>query len=159
MAVVIGTDMSYNYTKHFYTLNVDYVKNELGIDFVESEGSLTKAKDKMLQISRTIYNYIYKHTHYKAQTEYWLATDSDLRPIILSVLEEQARYEYDVNAEYLSKQSGLNVLNGVQININKFRGEARISPDAIDILRQNKMLYVGQRFFTTGSASYEVDGY
>jgi len=153
-------EMAYSTTKHLYILDVEHVKNSFGLDFVAKEGSSTKAKDKMYQISRTIYNHIYKHTHYKMQFEYWLAMNEELRPIIQNALEEQARYEYDMNAEYLSKQSGVNVVNGIQIPLTRFRGEARISPDADDILRQNKLLYTGQRFYTTGSShDYVAENY
>lgn len=154
-----GTDMRYNLTKHLYVLELGYVKKELGLDFVEKEGSETKAKDKMYQISRTIYNYIYKHTHYRNQMEYWLATDSDIRPMILQALEEQARYEYEMDAEFLSKQSGVNVVNGIQIPLARFRGDMRISPDAVDYLRDKKLLYMGQRFFTNSEHDYTEDGY
>ena len=151
--------MKYDYTKHIYMLEVEYLKNSLGLDFVVKEGSLTKAKDKMFQISRTIYNYIYKHTHYRDYMEYRLALDDTLREVIQSVLEEQARYEYEMNAEYLSKQSGINLVNGIQIPLERMRGVARISPDAADLLLSKKLLFTGQFFRVPINYDYTEMGY
>ena len=155
----ITTEMFYDYDKHLYILDIEYVKDKLGIDFIETEGSLTKGKDKLYQISRTIYNFIYKHTHYKQFMEYRLAFDETLRPIIQSVLEEQCRYEDKMNAEYLAMQSGVNVLNGVTISLERFRGEARIDPNAHDILRQEKLLFGGQFFRMPLTYDYDELGY
>lgn len=153
------TMMVYNYDKHLYILDVEHVKNSLGIDFVDLEGSLTKAKDKLYQISRTIYNFIYKHTHYRNYMEYRLALDEDLRDTIQQALEEQCRYEVEMSAEYLSKQSGVNLINGMQIPLDRFRGEARISPDAHDLLRSKGLLYGGQIARMPMTYDYEEMGY
>jgi len=151
--------MSYDYNKHLYILNFEYVNSEFGLDFVEKEGSTVKAKDRMYQISRTIYNYIYAHTHYIKAMERWLALDEELRPIIQMILEEQARYEYEMSAEFLSYQSGINVLNGIIIPLDKFRGVARIAPEAENLMRQNRLLYQGQRFLLEKEFNYEEEQY
>ena len=153
------TAMSYDYNKHLYILNFEYVNSEFGLDFVEKEGSTVKAKDRMYQISRTIYNYIYAHTHYIKAMEKWLALDEDLRPFIQMALEEQARYEYEMSAEFLSYQSGINVINGIIIPIDRFRGQVRISPEAENILRNNRLLYQGQRFMLETEYDYTEDEY
>jgi hypothetical protein len=153
------TAMNYDYNKHLYILNFVYVNSEFGLDFVEKEGSEVKAKDRMYQISRTIYNYIYAHTHYIKPMQRWLALDEDLRPVIQSLLEEQARYEYEMSAEFLSYQSGINVLNGIVIPLDKFRGVARIAPEAENIMRQNRLLYQGQRFLLEKEFNYEEEEY
>jgi len=150
--------MKYDYTHHKYVLDVAAFATATGNDFVALEGSLTKAKDKMYQISRTIYNFIYKHTHYRKSMEYWLATETTLRPVIQEALEEQARYESLMNAEYLKVQNGVNMLNGMQIPLERFRGEASIAPDAIEILRTNYVLYTGQRFLIA-EHDYTTDAY
>jgi len=138
--------MKYNYDKHKYVLDVAAFATLTGHDFVALEGSLTKATDKMYQISRTIYNFIYKHTHYRDSMEYWLATESSLRPAIQEALEEQARYEAQMSPEYLKLQNGVNFLNGMQIPLERFRGEIVIAPDAYQILLSSKLLYAGQRY-------------
>ena len=153
------TAMSYDYNKHLYILNFEYVNSEFGLDFVEKEGSTVKAKDRMYQISRTIYNYIYAHTHYIKAIEKWLALDEDLRPFIQMALEEQARYEYEMSAEFLSYQSGINVLNGIIIPLDKFRGVARIAPEAENLMRHNRLLYQGQRFMLETEYDYTEDEY
>ena len=149
--------MTYDSNKHLYILDVEHINNTLGIDLVSSEGSMIKAKDKCFQISRTIYNFIYKHTHYKRAMEYHLAFDKDVRPIIQRALEEQTRYEDMMNAQFLAYQSGVNVLNGVSIPLDRFRGDARISPDAHDLLRNEKLLYTGQVFRTTNLSTYNYE--
>jgi hypothetical protein len=91
--------------------------------------------------------------------ERWLALDEDLRPVIQMILEEQARYEYEMSAEFLSYQSGINVLNGIIIPLEKFRGVARIAPEAENLMRQNRLLYQGQRFLLEKEFNYEEEQY
>ena len=147
--------LKYDYNRHKYVLDLVWVKNNLGIDFVDIEGSETKARDKLYQISRTIYNFIYKHTNYMKAMEYRLAFDETLKAPLQEALEEQARYEEQMNAEYLALQSGINVLNGVQIPLDRVRGVARISPNAEDVLRQAKLLYTGQLFNPIRESEYD----
>lgn len=149
------TALKYDYDRHKYVLDLVWVKNNLGIDFVDIEGSETKARDKLYQISRTIYNFIYKHTNYMKAMEYRLAFDETLKAPLQEALEEQARYEEQMNAEYLALQSGINVLNGVQIPLDRIRGVARISPNAEDVLRQAKLLYTGQLFSPIRESEYD----
>ena len=152
-----SNEMKYSKKYHMYILDVEHVKKEFGLDFVARDGSLTKAKDTMYKISRTVYQFIYGHTRYKKELEYWLAKDEELRPIILQVLEEQARYEYETNAEYLSIQSGINVLNGVQIALKNLRGLVRIAPAVEEILRNSELLYQGQRFIPMSRDTFDYD--
>jgi hypothetical protein len=149
------TALKYNYDRHLYVLDLVWVKNNLGIDFVDITGSETKARDKLYQISRTIYNFIYKHTNYKKAMEYRLAFDDTLQATIQVALEEQARYENEMNAEYLAYQSGVNVLNGVTIPLERLRGVVRISPNAEDRLRQDKLLYTGQLLSPIRESEYD----
>jgi len=153
--------MKYNYDKHLYVLEIEHLKNNFALDFMEKEGSKTKAVDRLYRISRTVYNWIYAHTHYIKQMEYWLAFDEDLRPVIQNALEEQARYEHEMNAEFLTYQHGVNVINGMIIPLNRFRGEAQIAPQVQNILRNAGILYQGQRFLTKlrSSFNYEEMGY
>ena len=82
-----------------------------------------------------------------------------MRSVIQSALEEQARYEYEMSAELLSKQSGINVLNGIIIPMDRIRGMIRIAPEAENILRNNRLLYQGQRFVLKTTYDYESEGY
>ena len=147
--------LKYNYDRHKYILDLDWVRNNLGIDFVDIERSETKARDKLYQISRTIYDFIYKHTNYKKAMEYRLAFDDTLQTAIQEALEEQARYESQMSAEYLALQSGVNVLNGVVIPLERLRGVVRISPNAEERLRQEKLLYTGQLFNPIRESEYD----
>ena len=152
-------EMKYNLKKLMYILEVEHALNELGLDFVEKEGSETKARDRLYQISRTVYNWIYAHTTYKKYMEYELAMNEKLRPIILNVLEEQARYEFEMSAEYFSMQTGVNVVSGTIIPVEKFRGVLKVAPAVDDILRNEKLLFQGQRPFINKTYDYERDGY
>ena len=153
------TTLHYDFTHHKWILNLEYLKNELGLDFLQKSGSATKAKDDLYQISVTIYDYIYAHTHGKKHMEYWLATDATLLPILQEALEQQARFEYNMNAEYFSQQFGTNILNGVHNPLVQFRGDASIAPKAVNVLRDNKMLYTGRRVGLLSDFDYTTDAY
>ncbi len=151
--------MKYDYDKHLYILDVETLNTNIGVDLLEVSGSMTKARDMSYQISRTIYNHIYKHTHYRDFMEYRLALDETLRETIQMALEEQARYEVEMNAQFLAYQSGVNLVNGVTVPLQRLRGEARISPDAIDLLRSKKLLYSGQFLNVPMTYDYTEMGY
>jgi len=150
--------MKYDYTHHLYVLDVVDFANRTGIDYVALEGSFTKGKDKMYRNSRSVYNYIYKHTSYRDSMEWWLATETTLRTAIQEALEEQARYESQMSVEFLKYQNGINIQNGMQIPLERIRGEITLSPDTVDILRSKKLLYTGQRFHVE-SHDYTTDVY
>jgi hypothetical protein len=150
-------EMKYSKKYHMYLLDVENLKSDLGLDFVARDGSLTKAKDTMYKLSRTVYQFIYGHTRYKKELEYWLAKDEELRPIILQVLEEQARYEFETNAEYLSIQSGVNLLNGVRVPLKELRGLVRVAPAVEEILRNTGLLYQGQRFIPMPRETFDYE--
>jgi len=138
-------EMYWDYNKHIYILNVEYLKNNLGLDFVEKEGSLTRAKDKMYQISRQIFNFILGHQVFNRRyLEYLIAFDSALRPIMQEVLEWQARFEYDSNVTDLKKALGINPLNGIVINRRELTGIRTIHDEAYMILLNNGLLFTGR---------------
>lgn len=152
--------MKYNATYHLYVLEPEAFLAKTGIDYVQMKGSLTKARDALLQQSKIIYNYIYSfNPRFKKSTEYWLAFDEELLPIIQDVLEDQARFEAEFSASSFSKQPGVNVINGQQIPLQRFRGEARISPDVVLTLTNNKILYSGTRIGLASERDYTTDGY
>lgn len=137
-------EMKYSTKWHMYILDVEYVRKALGLDFVEKEKSLAKAQDKMYQISRTIYNYIYNHTRQKRHVEYHLAMEEELRPLVQEILEWQCRYEYESDALLLSMQLGVNPLNGITLGLNDLRGARVISKQAEDLMITNGLLYAGR---------------
>lgn len=155
------TAMNYDTTRHLYVLNVAYLKSEMGIDLEEREGSLTRAKDKCYQISRTVYNYIYNHKlKNKRLWEYYLAFDEDVRTVIQNCLEEQARYEWESNASMLEYQLGVNLLNGVKIDRDTLRGERRVAVATEDILRNYKnglLVSTGRELYLSAFSQTEFD--
>lgn len=153
--------MKYSKKWHMYILDVQYLKSELGLDFVAKEGSLLRAKDKLYQVSRVLHNFVYNHARMPKIVEYSFAFDEELRPILQEALEWQARYEYESNAIKFSQQLGVNVLNGITINSYDIRGWRVISPQAEDILRNNNLLYIGRysNYVQDDELDYEELGY
>ena len=136
MAVLDTDAMKYDLVRHFYVLQPEYLKNEYGWDFVAKEGSLTKAHNKLVEISRMIYNTIYNcKMKNKRFWEHFLATVSDVRPTIQTALEEQARYEWESNVTALDKQIGINFVNGIKTDLIDLRGQRRIALEAENALR------------------------
>jgi hypothetical protein len=150
-------EMAYSTKWHMYILDVEYVKNTLGLDFIQKEGSKTRAQDKMYQISRVIYNYIYVHTQRQKLIEYNLAMVEEYRPIIQEVLEWQTRFEYESNPLLLSMQLGVNPLNGITINLNDLRGQRVIAKQAEDILLYKNLLYTGGYNNVTRDSELDYD--
>lgn len=165
MAVVETDEMKYDLTRHFYVLTPEHLKSEYGMDFVAKEGSLTKAKDKLMRISQSIYNYIYNSKiKNKRFWEHFLATVEDVRPTIQRALEEQARYEYEANALSLEYQIGINPLNGVKISLEDLRGQRRIALQAENELRfyaNGVLLTTGKEFiiYSDSEFDYTTMGY
>lgn len=155
-------EMYWDYRKHLYILNIEHVKNELGIDLIEKYGSATRAKDKMYQVSRQIFNFILTHASLNQKFLEWnLAFDEDLRPVIQEVLEWQTRYEYESNVSDLKMALGVNPLNGIVISRRDLTGLRTIHDEAYLILLNKGMLYTG-RYRTTmfeKDFNYEEMGY
>ena len=137
--------MYWDYNRHLYILEPEYVKNTLGYDLIEKYGSLTRAKDKMFQISRQISNFILAHASLNTKFLEWnLAFDDSLRPIIQEVLEWQTRYEFDSNVSELKKMLGVNPLNGIVIRRQELTGLRTIHDEAYLLLLNNGLLYTGR---------------
>jgi len=154
--------MYWDYDRHIYILKVEYVKNTLGLDFIEKEGSLTRAKDKMYQVSRQIFNFILGHQSFNRRyLEYNIAFDDEIRDVIQEVLEWQTRYEYDSNVTDVKKAVGINPLNGIVINRRDLTGLRTIHDEAYMLLLNNGLLFTG-RFRTNmfeDEFDYEKMGY
>ena len=81
--------MKYNPTHHKYILDIDWLKEIYEIDFVDKEGSSTKTKNKLLQISTRIYNYIYNHKQRsKRFWEWYLTFNEDVREVIQEAFKD-----------------------------------------------------------------------
>lgn len=155
--------MTYNTERHLYVLNHAYLKSTYEIDFVDTTGSETKAKNLCLQISVRVYNYIYNHKlKTKKYWEYFMAFNEEVRDVIQTALIEQALYEYASNASQLQNQIGINLLNGIKINLNDLRGERGIALETVNTLRtweNGLLLFSGREYITTQDYDYTTDGY
>ena len=165
MAVTNTNAMKYDLQRHFYVLEPEYLKSEYGLDFVERYGSLTKAHNKLVEVSRMVYNTIYNcKLKNKRFWEHFLATVADVRPTIQTALEEQARYEYESNVTALDKQIGINFVNGIKADINDLRGQRRIALEAENALRfyaNGALLSTGKEFlmYSDSEFDYTTMGY
>lgn len=153
--------LRYDMDYHLYVLNHEYMKANYEIDFVEREGSLTRANNLFRSISQTIYDYIYLHKlKNKRYWEYILAFDEEIRDVIKKVLIEQALYEWDANVSKLQNQIGINFLNGVIINKNELRGIRRISLNAENILKNYRngiLVNTTVQMYVPTSALYDYE--
>lgn len=123
--------MKYDYSAHRYVLTVDGVLHELGTDLKQRLNPGDDANPSALaarflaQVSRVVYNAIYKYTQDEAVMEYLLAVYPPLRARIKEMLQAQLLYML-VNND-LGLFSGVNVAKGTVMDINALRGEARIA--------------------------------
>lgn len=130
--------MKYDYSAHRYVLTVDGVLRELGIDLNsrlnadDDANPSTLAARLLSQVSRAVYNSIYKYSQDEAVMEYLLATYPLLRDRIKEMLQAQLVYVL-INND-LGLFSGVNVAKGTAMDINALRGEARIAADVYDLM-------------------------
>lgn len=153
------TVMTYNTNYHLYVLNHVYLKQTYEIDFVTMLGSETKAKNKMLQISRRIYNYLYNHKQRnKRYWEYYLAMESEVRDTIQKALIEQALFEYETNGSALTNSLGINPLNGITLSLRDMRGDRTVALEAINTLRNFKdgiLFYTGKEMYLPDDTNFD----
>lgn len=155
--------MKYNTTHHKYILDIEWLKENYGIDFVDKEGSSTKAKNKLLQISTRIYNYIYNHKQRsKRFWEWYLAFNEDVREVIQEALVQQCIFESESNVSLLQHQIGINLLNGIKISENDLKGSRGIALEAENTLRNYKdgmLLYTGKQIYLPEDSVFDYEEY
>lgn len=155
--------MKYNPIHHKYILDVEYMRTTYEIDFVKTEGSLTKAKNRMLQISTRIYNYVYNHKQRsKRFWEWYLAFNEDVREVIQEALVQQAIFESESNVHLLQHQIGINVLNGIKISEVDLKGSRGIALEAENTLRNYKdgmLLYTGKQIYLPEDSVFDYKEY
>lgn len=155
--------MKYNPTHHKYILDIEWLKENYEIDFVDKEGSSTKAKNKLLQISTRIYNYIYNHKQRsKRFWEWYLAFNEDVREVIQEALVQQCIFESESNVSLLQHQIGINLLNGIKISENDLKGSRGIALEAENTLRNYKdgmLLYTGKQIYLPEDSVFDYEEY
>ena len=160
MARVADTDViKYNTSYHLFVLDVTNLKNQYGIDFVETTGSKTKADNLALRISQRIYNYIYNHKQRsKRYWEWYLAFEPDVQETLAQALIEQAIFENESNASQLQNQLGVNLLNGTSISLEVLRGERGLALNAINIIinyRDGLLFYTGKEMYLSPTSEFD----
>jgi hypothetical protein len=134
--------MTYDTTKHRYTLTEEYVR-ENGVDLsltlnTEHMPEPSKAPKLFLEhISFLVYTNIYSYGRQKGIKEYLLACNTDNRPVIRDAMMERIRYIYDSGD--LSSKSGVIIENGTRVE----RYDLIASPQEEQILRTVGLLHRG----------------
>lgn len=112
------SEMDYDTDKHRYILTQEYVLDQ-GID-LDIELNTEGAPDPSLvpqkfldRASLLVYTHIYGKGRNKADKEYLLACDPELRPVIRDAMMERVRYMLESND--LSVQSGAYISEGTRI--------------------------------------------
>lgn len=114
------SEMTYSTTTHRYTLTSDYVRSQ-GIDLslildTTAHPEPSNAPGQVLErISMLVYTNIYNYGRQKADKEYLLACNSDLRSVIRDAMME--RLEYMANSGDLSSKSGALITQGTRVDV------------------------------------------
>jgi len=157
------TAMKYNSTHHKYIIDVEYLRKTYNIDFVSKLGSLTKANNRMLQISTRIYNFIYNHKQRsKRFWEWYLAFNEEVREVIQETLIQQCLFDYESDVSSLQNMVGINFLNGVKISEVDLKGSRGIALEAENTLRNYKdgmLLYTGKQIYLPEDSVFDYEEY
>lgn len=130
------TVMTYDYTLHGYVLTPTGVKEELGEDLsmllnADSDANPTTLPNRFLkQVSRSVYGYFKQKagSNYSV-IEYILAKDDRLRDDIKDALMSQVLYV--LTNGFVNMQSGLNLASNTSLDLDKIRGETRVSQEVV----------------------------
>lgn len=138
-------DMTYDINTKRYVLTDEYLRS-VGIDLnivLDTEYAPEPSKVEGIvreRVSLLVYTNIYNHGRAKADKEYLLACNPDLRPVIRDAMVERIRYM--IESGDLSTRSGALVSQGTRITVDD------LIPSVIEemILRPTGLLHRGEFF-------------
>lgn len=151
--------MIYDYDAHRYILNHEGSGEHLNI--AKAYGSIENIKTQLRSISRTIYNYIYLHSHSNNRDflEYMLATEPSLRKVLYEAMLSQVIADVESGVDSVKNQATINFENGQAMERTGVFG-AMLSPEAQGIIMsgdgKTNLLYPGDRGFRMADNKYEV---
>jgi hypothetical protein len=106
----------YDFDSHRYILN--HESNGEHVNVAKAYGSIENIKSQLRSISRTIYNYIYSHSHSgnRYYLEMVLATDESLRNVIYDAMLSQLIADVESGVDSVKNQAGINIETGQVID-------------------------------------------
>lgn len=150
--------MTYDKTLGFYVLTPkacdEYLGEELSYYF---DGNELKQKAFIREISEDIREFINSYTYVSSikYKRYLMAKSPNLRPVIMQALKYQLRYAFRSSANALKDMHGVHIEKGKVIDLSKIRGKVGIAQNAIRVLENEGLLYVGKNLYVP---NIEEDG-
>lgn len=155
--------MRYDASVHRYVLTDEFVLEKMNIvldELLDTSGGADIANEKakfLNRISLAIYNYIYRLCPLRYRKERELALDAECRAPLQNAMEEQILYIM-FNGD-LSLSSGLNAVNGTQLEARRLR-QSEIAPMAKDVLAAAKIIQIAVPSHVREiEPRYEEEGY
>lgn len=154
--------MIYDPTVHRYILNHEGSGEHINI--AKAYGSIENIKTNLRSISRTVYNYIYLHSHSNNRDflEFMLATEPTLRTVLYEAMLSQLIADIESGVDSVKNQAGINFENGQAIERTGIFGSI-VSPETQMILMngdgKTNLLYPADRGFRLADDKYVKWGY
>jgi hypothetical protein len=125
-----------------YELNIDSVKNEIGIDLEIARGDRANARLFLTEVSTLIYAYIYKKKPavLRNKTRYFLTYKLSIRRVLYEAMVDMIRYSYYSGGNIMAYQPGVNLNETGLIDIEQLRDERIVSYVTDAILKTNTLV-------------------
>lgn len=118
--------MIYDFRNHRYMLTEKAVFEEVGVNLNDITGGNVTDKNLFLKrVSTDVYSYLLENSRSSDYIEYILAVDTDLRPMVQSMLIAQA--EYTLLNGSISMFAGINLAKGTAVDVYKLRDERKVA--------------------------------
>ena len=123
LAPISDNKMTYDFEKHMYILNKDFIRSRYEVD-----GKITD--ELLFDVSDNVYLFIYSFKTGKQnydKMEYELAKNSELREWLYEALLRQFQYAFTTNGDTIQLQHGIDLSNEKSLDIKQLRNELFIS--------------------------------
>ena len=123
LAPISDNKMTYDFEKHMYILNKDFIRSRYKVD-----GEITD--ELLFDVSDNVYLFIYSFKTGKLnydKMEYELAKNSELREWLYEALLRQFQYANTTNGDLIQLQHGIDLSNEKSLDIKQLRNELFIS--------------------------------
>jgi hypothetical protein len=123
LAPITDEKMTYDYEKHMYILNKDFIRSRYKVDGEISD-------ELLFDVSDNVYLFIYSFKTGKQnydKMEYELAKNTELREWLYEALLRQFQYADVTNGDTIQLQHGIDLSNEKSLDIKQLRNELFIS--------------------------------